>query len=209
MAKQIFFTADWHIGHENSIKFDKRPYRNLEEMHNALISNYNKQVPKNGVCYFLGDIVTHGTELSKSIIEKLNGTKILIRGNHDKGIESCYHAGFDVVMNSGSITIAKELVTMTHCPLRGLFREDTTSMKGGVPGENWHGENRHPDFSIQDFGQFHLSGHIHAPNGGKSQIKLGRQWDVGVPGNNYRPVHISAVEAWIMQTKIKELTEKK
>lgn len=201
MNKQIFFTADWHIGHENSIKFDNRPYKNLDDMHRNLIINYNKQVPADGICYFLGDVITHGSELSRSVISQLNGTKILIRGNHDKGIEACYNAGFDVVLNSGSLTISKELVTMTHCPLRGLFREDTTGMAGGVPGENWHGEHRHPDFSIQDFGQFHLHGHIHSPNGSKSQKILGRQFDVGLPANKYRPVHISAIESWIQLTK--------
>jgi calcineurin-like phosphoesterase family protein len=207
--KQIFFTSDWHIGHENSIKFDKRPYKNLEEMHVSLISNFNKQVPEDGITYFLGDMFTHSLEVTKPVISSLNGLKILIRGNHDKGIEACYNAGFDVVMNSSSLTIANELVTLTHCPLRGLFREDTSTMKNNIDGENWHGESRHPDFSIDDFGQFHLSGHIHSPNGGKSQTILGRQWDVGVPGNNYRPVHIGQVDSWIQKTKWLESQGKK
>lgn len=198
--KQIFFTSDWHIGHENSIKFDNRPFSNLEEMHETLISNFNKQVKDGGLTYFLGDMFTHSSELTKSVITRLNGTKILIRGNHDKGVEACYNVGFDAVMNGGSIVVHKELVTMTHCPLRGLFREDTSDMKGGKIGELWHGEHRHPDFSIENAGQFHLSGHIHSPNNGKSQTILGRQWDVGICGNNYRPVHINEIERWIMTT---------
>lgn len=202
--KPIFFTSDWHIGHENCIKFDNRPFKNLDEMHEALITNFNKQVPIDGLTYFLGDMFTHGSELTKSVITRLNGTKILIRGNHDKGVEACYNVGFDVVLNSASLMIENELVTMTHCPLRGLFREDTSTMKGNQVGELWHGEKRHPEFSIDGFGQFHLSGHIHAPNGGKSQVKLGRQWDVGVVGNNYRPVHISNVASWISKTKFLE-----
>jgi calcineurin-like phosphoesterase family protein len=202
--KQIFFTSDWHIGHENSIKFDNRPFSNLDEMHEGLIRNYNNQVKDDGICYFLGDIFTHGSELTKSIIARLNGTKILIRGNHDKGIDACYNVGFDVVLDSGSLMIAKEIVTMTHCPLRGLFREDTSDMKGNKPGELWHGEHRHPNFSIDSFGQFHLHGHIHSPNGGKSTRILGRQFDVGVPANKYRPVHISEIERWIMKTKQEE-----
>jgi calcineurin-like phosphoesterase family protein len=209
MNKQIFFTSDWHIGHENSIKFDSRPYANLEEMHEALIRNYNNVVPADGVCYFLGDIATHSSELTKSVISQLNGIKILILGNHDKGSQACYNMGFDVVLNSAMIMIQKEHVTLTHCPLRGLFREDTSTMNGHIPGELWHGENRHPDFSIQDYGQFHLHGHIHSPNGGKSVKILNRQFDVGVPANKYRPVHIRNIEAWISQTKLKELTDKK
>lgn len=202
--KQIFFTSDWHIGHENSIKFDNRPYKDLEEMHEALIRNFNAQVKDGGITYFLGDMFTRSSEVTKAVISRLNGTKVLIRGNHDKGFEACYNVGFDVVINSSSLIIANELVTLTHCPLRGVFREDTTLMKGRIEGENWHGESRHPDFSIDGFGQFHLHGHIHSPNKGQSQKILGRQFDVGLPANNYRPVHISAIESWIMKTKNEE-----
>jgi calcineurin-like phosphoesterase family protein len=209
MNKQIFFTSDWHIGHENSIKFDKRPYKNLDEMHEALIRNYNKQVPMDGVCYFVGDIATHSSELTKSVIEQLNGTKILIRGNHDKGSEACYNMGFDVVQNAAMFTLQKERVWITHCPFRGLFREDTSTMAGHKEGELWHGEHRHPDFSIENNGDFLIHGHIHSPNGGKSEKILGRMFDCGLPANKYRPVHINEIEQWIILTKNKELTDKK
>jgi calcineurin-like phosphoesterase family protein len=169
-------------------------------MHSELIKNFNKQVPVDGLTYFLGDIATHSAELTKNVIEQLNGTKIIVVGNHDKKYESLYNVGFAAVMHNATIFIQKERVTMSHCPLTGTFREDTTDMKGSVPGENWHGETRNKRFSVPDEGQFHLSGHIHSPNGGKSKTILGRQMDVGLPGNNYRPVHISKVESWIMKT---------
>src|ERR1017187_7099519 len=176
--KQIFFTSDWHIMHGNCIKFDNRPFTCLDDMHMNLIINYNKQVPVDGICYFLGDMVLGNIELTKQVIDQLRGTKILIRGNHDKNTESCYNAGFDVVMNSSSMIIANELVTMTHCPLIGLYRENTTKMYGYAPGENWHGENRMPDFSIKNEGQFHIHGHIHSPNKGQSEKIAFRQMDI-------------------------------
>ena len=197
----VFFTSDWHIGHENCLKFDNRPWINTDDMHKSLISNFNKQVTPDSITYFLGDMILCNAELALSVISKLNGKKVLIRGNHDKGVESCYNAGFDIVLNSASIMIANESVTMTHCPLRGLYREDTSAMKGRVEGENWHGEHKHPDFSIESHGQFHLHGHIHSPNKGQSEKILLRQWDVGVVGNNYRPIHIGKVDSWIQKTK--------
>jgi calcineurin-like phosphoesterase family protein len=203
MRKQIFFSADWHIGHENSIKFDNRPFRDLDHMHSELIKNFNKQVPVDGLTYFLGDIATHSAELTKQVIEQLNGTKIIVVGNHDKKYESLYNAGFAAVMHNATVFIQNERVTMSHCPLTGAFREDTTDMKGSTPGENWHGETRNKRFSVPDEGQFHLHGHIHSPNGGKSTKILNRQFDCGLPANAYRPVHISHVESWIMKT-IKE-----
>jgi calcineurin-like phosphoesterase family protein len=199
--KPIFFTSDWHIGHANCLKFDNRPFVCLDDMHKALITNFNKQVPEDGITYFLGDMILGTNDVNLGVISQLNGLKILIRGNHDRNTESCYNAGFDVVMDTASMTIANEKVTLTHCPLKGLFREDTTLMKGRVEGENWHGENRHPDFSIDDFGQFHLHGHIHSPNKGQSEKILGRQFDVGVCSNSFRPVHIGQVDAWIQKTK--------
>ena len=29
---KVFFTADMHFGHENVIKFDKRPFETVEKM---------------------------------------------------------------------------------------------------------------------------------------------------------------------------------
>ena len=209
MKKQIFLTSDWHIGHENSIKFDNRPFRDLDHMHSELIRNFNNTVPPDGLTYFVGDIATHSSELTKSIITQLNGTKILIRGNHDKGSEACYNMGFDVVQNAAMFILQKERVWVTHCPFRGLFREDTSTMAGHKEGELWHGEHRHPDFSIQNNGDFLVHGHIHSPNGGKSKKIEGRMFDCGLPANKYRPVHINEIEQWIMLNKNKELTEKK
>lgn len=202
--KPIFFTSDLHIGHLNSIKFDNRPFQDLNQMHNALIKGFNSQVPKNGICYMLGDIGTHSSELTKWFLSQLNGTKVLIIGNHDKGSDANYAMGFDVVLNNATIYIQGERVTMSHCPLRGVFREDVSDMRGAKDGDMWHGEHKNQAFSVENEGQFHLHGHIHSPNGGKSTKILNRQFDVGVPSNAYRPVPISVIEAWIDTTKNKE-----
>lgn len=203
--KPTFFTSDWHIGHANSIKFDNRPYQDVTQMHAALIRNYNAQVPENGICYFLGDIATHSSELTKEVISKLNGTKVIIVGNHDKNSNALYLMGFDVVLNSATIYVQGERVTMSHCPLPGIFREDVSDMRGAILGDNFHGESKHQAFMVANEGQFHLHGHLHSPNNGKSQKIVGRQMDIGVPGNAYRPVPISVIEAWISKTKAEGL----
>lgn len=198
--KQIFFTSDWHIGHKNVINFDNRPFRDLDHMHSELIRRFNNVVPKDGLTYFLGDMTFTGSELTKNIISQLNGIKVLTLGNHDKASQSCYNAGFDVVLNNVTIYIQNQKVTLSHCPIVGIFRENTESMHDSTVGENWHGEARNTKFTVQNEGQFHLHGHIHSPNGGKSVKILGRQYDVGVPANNYSPVHIKNIESWIMKT---------
>jgi len=199
-SKAIYFTSDQHFGHANSIKFDNRPFRDLEHMHRVLINNYNAVVPENGVCYILGDFSMMTSDKIKEIVSQLNGTKVFVLGNHDKKHTSMYNIGFDVVVNSIDLYIAGERVTISHCPLRGIKREDVTGMKGAVEGDNWHGESRHLQFSVENQGQFCLHGHLHAPNGGKSSVKQGRQWDIGVCGNNYTPINISKIESWIAKT---------
>ena len=37
---KIFYTADLHFGHTNAIYFDKRPFKNADEMDEAIIRNY-------------------------------------------------------------------------------------------------------------------------------------------------------------------------
>jgi len=200
MNKKTYFTSDWHIGHAAVIEYSNRPFRDVDHMHRVLVNNYNATVGVNDICYFLGDMGLAAGSAIKDIVGSLNGTKILILGNHDrKGMNFWYSCGFDAAMYSSSLRIAGNIVTMSHCPLYGVWREDTSDMRGCSGSENWHGEERQfvKGYSLPDFGQFHLHGHIHSPNGGKSQTVLGNQRDVGVDGNNYKPVSSSVIESWI------------
>ncbi len=170
-------------------------------MHIALVKNFNQYVPIHGITYFLGDMGLCSNGLLRTVIDQLNGTKVLIRGNHDGGVYSMYEAGFDVVLDKAQIQLGKNIITLSHCPLYGVYRENTEGMKGVTVIENWHGESKHKDkFTFNDFGQFHLHGHIHSPNGGRSAKIAGRQYDVGVVANNFKPVSISEIESWINRT---------
>lgn len=201
--KPTFFTSDWHIGHDNCIKYDNRPFKDIHDMHERLIVRYNSVVPKSGICYFLGDM-GNKTEDIRKIMTRLNGTKVLLWGNHDKGVSTMYNCGFDVVLFSATILIHKTMVSMSHCPLRGVYREDLSHIKNQIPGENWHGESRlkHQRCTVTNEGQFHLHGHIHSRKDKKTSVKiLDKQMDVGVTANNYTPVSVSQIEAWIHKYK--------
>ena len=197
MRKRIFFTADWHLGHENCLQFDNRPFQSLDDMERTLIKRFNATVPRFGLTYFLGDMGR--TPRLKEVLQKLNGTHVLVLGNHDHKMHGMYNKGFHVVVNSASLIIAKQIVTLSHCPLTGVWREDTSNFKNSTPGENWHREKYNVQYSVPNFGQFHLHGHTHMSKE-RGSVKSGRQWDVGVVGNNYQPVSISQVESWINKT---------
>ncbi len=203
--KPVFFTSDWHIGHANSIIFDERPFKNLDHMHKSLVTRFNACVPSDGVCYFLGDMGVTSSTLTFEVMNKLNGIKILVLGNHDKQHTAMYNSGFDVVVNGAVLYIAGERVTMSHCPLLGLYREDLSHIPEykQVAGANWHGEHKNEAYTFSNEDQFHLHGHIHStPHTNKTKPRiLGKQFDVGVPANNYMPVSISAIEAFIAKHK--------
>jgi len=203
--RQIYFTSDWHLGHIASLKFDARPFKDVNHMHETLIRNYNSVVPEDGVCYFLGDMGITKSDTVSKVVARLNGTKILLLGNHDKGMTAMFNMGFDAVLYGAVLYICKERVTMSHCPLLGTYRENTTLMERGNPLENWHGELRttHNILSFKDEGQFHLHGHIHSRKGKPQSKKIeGKQYDIGVTANNYRPVSMSQIESWIAKYKL-------
>ena len=53
-----WFSADHHFGHRSVLKFDRRPYADLDEMERDLVMKHNATVPPNGATViFLGDVV--------------------------------------------------------------------------------------------------------------------------------------------------------
>lgn len=195
--KSIWFTSDFHIGHTKCLAYDNRPFRDTDHMAEVLIENYNKLVDSSSLCYFVGDMSLNARVL-KPVLERLNGTKILILGNHDEGITKLYDCGFSAILSSISFYLQRQKITVSHCPLRGIFREDT-SPKTGL----WHGDHKekHLRCSVLNEGQFHIHGHIHSRKDKlKSKRILGRQIDIGVTANHYRPVSISEIESWIAKT---------
>ena len=81
----IYFTADTHFFHANVIEMCRRPFRGLYDMHESLISNWNSVVQENDSIYILGDFAFKGSGSDvNNLLRRLNGTKHLIVGNHDK-----------------------------------------------------------------------------------------------------------------------------
>ena len=89
MSKEIFFISDTHFGHANMLKFTNydgtrmRPFDSIEELDELMIENWNKMVKPRDKIYHLGDVVYHCKNRDQ-IMQRLNGEKILVRGNHDK-----------------------------------------------------------------------------------------------------------------------------
>jgi len=84
----IFLVSDTHFGHAGVCKFTRndgvtklRPWDNPEEMDEEMVKRWNETVGPNDKVYHLGDVVINRKALKT--LERLNGDKVLIRGNHD------------------------------------------------------------------------------------------------------------------------------
>ena len=91
---EIFLTSDWHFNHDKDFIWKTRGFSSVQEMNETIISKYNSVVKENDIVYCLGDCGLGGTGQEalnqlKEYIERLNGTIIIIRGNHctDKRVE--------------------------------------------------------------------------------------------------------------------------
>ncbi len=56
----IWFTADFHFGHSNIIRYCNRPFRNAEEMDQTILERLNSSVKANDILYFLASEARHG-----------------------------------------------------------------------------------------------------------------------------------------------------
>ena len=79
----VFFTSDTHYYHKNIIRYSNRPYKDVREMNESLIANYNSRVGPDDTCYHLGDFGFADQDKLRNIVSQLNGKKHLILGNHD------------------------------------------------------------------------------------------------------------------------------
>jgi calcineurin-like phosphoesterase family protein len=84
----VFLVSDTHFGHAGVCRFVRndgvtklRPWDDPAEMDEFMIAAWNERVRPNDKVYHLGDVVINRKSLVT--LARLNGDKVLIRGNHD------------------------------------------------------------------------------------------------------------------------------
>ena len=83
----VFLVSDTHFGHAGVCRFTRadgtklRPWDDPDEMDEAMIAAWNERVKPTDKVYHLGDVVINRKALPT--LARLNGDKVLIRGNHD------------------------------------------------------------------------------------------------------------------------------
>ena len=84
----VFLVSDTHFGHKGVCQFTRsdgvtklRPWDTPEEMDEAMVKAWNERVGPKDKVYHLGDVVINRRAFPT--LARLNGDKVLIRGNHD------------------------------------------------------------------------------------------------------------------------------
>jgi len=84
----VFLVSDTHFGHAGVCRFTEsdgvtkiRPWSDPAEMDEEMVKRWNETVKPTDKVYHLGDVVINRKALPT--MARLNGDKVLIRGNHD------------------------------------------------------------------------------------------------------------------------------
>ena len=80
----IYFISDFHLFHKNIIEYAKRPFKDVVEMNSHILKQWNSIVTPEDDVMFLGDFLFYKEDYCKEILDKFNGNKHLIIGNHDR-----------------------------------------------------------------------------------------------------------------------------
>lgn len=99
MAKR--YIADLHFGHKNILAYDNRPFTDIEAHDAEIMERWNNSVSENDDVFILGDVSWYSAAKTAGLMQRLNGTKHLIIGNHDgellksKSYRNCCEASHD------------------------------------------------------------------------------------------------------------------
>lgn len=117
---RVWLTSDTHFGHENIIRYCGRPFRNAAGMNLEITRRWNETVEPDDLVYHLGDFAMGGGEhkldVWREYCQALNGTKILVRGNHDRSADFMRDVGFDDVHDNLIAEVDGRRVWMNHYP---------------------------------------------------------------------------------------------
>jgi calcineurin-like phosphoesterase family protein len=163
-AQHIWFTADLHLLHPKIVDICNRP-TTIEEHDKWIIDRINSKVDKKDHLYILGDVSMADKTKTDKLLDKINGNKSLILGNHDNNIKSSTRFGEITTIkdfNFNSESYPNMHIVLCHYPIASWNRKV--------------------------FGAAHLFGHCH----GRFQ-NTGLSFDVGLDATNYFPLNLIEV----------------
>lgn len=186
-----FVTSDHHFGHARISELAGRPFASVDEMNAVMIERWNALVKPDDIVLHLGDLALGVIDASVALTSQLNGTRLLIPGNHDRvspatqskrAIERFLplyeSAGWTVLPETIEGTRRGRQLLASHYPYSG----DTM------------GADRHSSHRPVDSGLPLIHGHTHDRNFGPHRY---REFHVGVDAFDFLPVPFAQIDAWL------------
>lgn len=149
---RTFIISDTHFGHYNILKFLRkdgtplRPDTSIVDHDERLISNWNSVVSAQDKVYHLGDVGFLSFTRLASVLKQLNGTKVLIKGNHDHFKLSQYQQYFKDVR---AYHVLDKFI-LSHIP---IHPESISRWVGNIHGhvhDNSLNDNRYINVSVEN-----------------------------------------------------------
>lgn len=112
-----FFCSDHHFGHANLLNFTRndgsplRVFEDVDHMNEYMVMQHNRVVGVGDKVYFLGDLAMNKRNLP--ILDRMNGEKVLVRGNHDTENAGVYLKYFKDVRGTHTI----DGMILSHIPI--------------------------------------------------------------------------------------------
>ena len=163
----IFVTSDIHFYHKNILGLENRPFKDVYDMNEQIINKWNDIVTNDDLVYILGDFSFGNVNDTMNILKKLNGDKILVKGNHDGLVDN---KRFD----------------------KSLFTEITNFIDVTIYGTSFL--MCHYPFASNDTHKIQLYGHIHNNKGLRRVNELpSNSFNVCMDVNDYKPINIKDI----------------
>jgi len=178
--KKTYITSDLHFGHKNIMRFcseSRAHYDNdVEYMNRTMVQEWNEVVDHDDTVYILGDVAFMSGSDAGRIVNRLNGTKILIEGNHDRKnlLDATFRNAFAEVHKYLDIVYNGNKVIMFHYPIA-----------------EWDQMHR---------GSVHFHGHLH---GNTSGLEKFRCKDVGMDATRRIVISMDDAVAEALRGEIK------
>ena len=112
----IFFTADTHFGDHRTIDIWRRPFADTTAMDALLIARWNAVVAPEHEVWHLGDVARRPRDVA-GLLEQLNGTKHLLRGNNDPPA-TLAAPGWASTGDYAELELDGRLLVLGHYPFR-------------------------------------------------------------------------------------------
>lgn len=119
-----YYISDTHHEHANIMRFDKRPWKHVDEMEKDMIKAWNKKVKPDDTVVIIGDFCWGTARAWRRLLPLLNGKKILIIGNHDGKLPGDVKKLFLGVYDYKEIVDGEYRICLSHYPIIA-YRHDS------------------------------------------------------------------------------------